>query len=121
MEKQLKNEHRFNSITRTANMGFSVKFMIIIYISVFILAKLFYCIDVNSEISTITTDDTTIESANSSDDATNTIPSDQSPTIQPQENGNPMQICNQSFPIPKGTVCCVCTILDSAVVCTVFY
>lgn len=71
----------------------------------FILAKLFYCIDVSREIFTIITEDTTIESANSSDDATNTVPSDQSPTIQPQENGNPMQICNQSFPIPKGTVC----------------
>lgn len=86
-------------------MGFSVKFMIIIYISVSILAKLFYCIDVSSENSTITTDDTTIESENSNDNSTNTIPSDQSPTIQPQENGNPMQICNQSYPIPKGTVC----------------
>lgn len=90
-------------------MVFPVKFMVIIYISVFILAKLFYCIDVSNETAAIAFNASTMDSTNSSN-ATETSPSDQTTDFdintQPQENGNVMQICNQTFPTPKGTVCC---------------
>lgn len=88
-------------------MVFPVKFMIIIYISVFILAKLFYCIDVGNETSTTVGNGTVVKAQNTNaTQTTETSPSDQldSTTQQPLENGNVMQICNQTFPTPKGTL-----------------
>lgn len=109
MQKQLKYEHRSGNNkqnTEQPNMVFPVKFMVLIYIPVFILAKLFYCIDVSNETAATAFNASTMESTNSSI-ATETSPSDQTTDFdtQPQENGNVMQICNQTFPTPKGKVC----------------
>lgn len=72
----------------------------------FIFAKQFHCIDVSP-------DETGDEVENESN-TTNTITESPTPdqttnagNFQPQENNDAMQMCNQSFPTPKGTVLCV--------------
>lgn len=96
-----------NSQAAPASMELSCKISIIIYVSVFIFAKLFHCIDVSNE--------TIVEVSNENTNITNTTEfNSQNQTtkldgsIQPHENGDAMQICNQSFPTPKGIVLDMC-------------
>lgn len=93
------------SASQPASMELLSKISIIIY--VFIFAKLFHCIDVSNE--------TMVEVSNESTNIINTTESNSlnqttkfDGSIQPHENGDAMQMCNQSFPTPKGTVFDIC-------------
>ncbi|XP_031621617.1 uncharacterized protein LOC116339724 [Contarinia nasturtii] len=87
-------------------MGLTHKIAIIIYVLVFIFAKLFYCIDVNHTTVTMTpsvlnesTNSTNTTETNSFNNQTTKLDSS---TIQPQlEHGDAMQICNETNPTPK--------------------
>lgn len=87
------------------------KFMFIIYVLVFISVKLFYCIDVSSETVTlaVTVDDdvngTTRDTISTVSGKTDNQTTELESTTQAQEYKNAMQMCNESFPTPKGTVC----------------
>lgn len=85
-----------------ASMELSCRISIIIYVLVFIFAKLFHCIDVSFESSAGAVNESTNISVTTESISPDQIPLDGS--IQPQENGDVMQICNQSFPTPKGIV-----------------
>lgn len=83
--------------------------MSIIYVLVFIFAKVFYCIDVSNETVTVSvsvpkeTNGSTIPS-NVTESGVTDQNTNLETTTQPLENVDAMQMCNQSFPTPKGTV-----------------
>lgn len=89
-------------------MELSSRIAVIIYVLVFVFAKLFHCIDVSN--GTAVGSDANNDDSNISNSNETVSLSDQTTKldggIQPQENGNAdaMQMCNQSFPTPKGTV-----------------
>lgn len=87
-----------------SSMDFRLRFTIIIYVLVFIFAKPFHCIDVSSEIATAFA----IES-NLTEDSPPVQPARSDGTKEPQDNTIVMQICNQTFPTPKGTKWVLCT------------
>lgn len=87
---------------RRKTMHSPAKIAFRIYVLVFIFAKLYHCIDVSNETVSLDGNESTNDSS-----TTDTIPPDQTfkldgTTNQPQENDNVMQICNQTFPTPKG-------------------
>lgn len=92
-------------------MDISRKLCLIIYDLLFIFAKLCYCIDVSNGTvtATETVESVVEESSNTSSNTTEINSSNQTTkfdsTIQPPENGDAIQICNRTYPTPKGTVC----------------
>lgn len=81
-------------------MHFTSKISPVIYILVFIFVKLYHCNDVSNK--TVMLNENGGINANSNISEITNL-SEQTTTIQPQENGNVMQMCNQTFPTPKGT------------------
>lgn len=77
---------------------------IIIYFLVFIFAKLFDCIDAANETASVTVDEHGINTSITTESTTEQITKPDSAIEPPLENGNAMQMCNQTFRTPKGTV-----------------
>lgn len=106
----LKNEHRSTyTASVRISMGFIHRIAIIIYVSVFIFAKLFYCVDVNESSVTmapVSNESTSIDN-NSTAETNNQTTKLDSSTVPPQlEHGEAMQICNETnqWMVPKGMV-----------------
>lgn len=69
----------------------------------FIFVKLFHCIDVSNK--TVNVDAVNENGIITSNTSESTDSFDQTTISEPLENGDAMQMCNQTFPTPKGTVC----------------
>lgn len=91
-------------------MNISRKVCLIIYVVLFIFAKLCYCIDVsNGTVTATETVESVVDESSNTSNTTEINSSNQTTkfdsTIQPPENGDAMHICNRTYPTPKGTVC----------------
>lgn len=98
-------------------MYFPVQITFIIYVLVFIIAKVLHCIDVSNDTVAVTIAATTnmpVDVVNNASDSnvtqssvvvTNQTTTTVESTTQPPDADNVMQMCNQSFPTLKGTVC----------------
>lgn len=101
-------------------MDFTRKTGIIIYISVLINAKLLHCIDVNRNVTMApVVNENTNNNNNTSSSTTESDSSNQTTkldsTIQPQEYGDAIKICNGTFPTPKGTEYTICEKMNRVV------
>lgn len=89
-------------------MHFLGKITSIIYVLVFISANEFYCIDVANETVTVSVsvdaNERTTHRNGTEGNVTDQTTNFES-TTQPQDTDSAMQMCNQSFSTPKGTVC----------------
>lgn len=78
----------------------------IIYVLVFIFVKLFHCIDMSDETAGITVNENGMSTsfAHESTNSTDQITKPDSQTVELLQNGDAMQVCNQTFRTPKGIV-----------------
>lgn len=99
-------------------MYFPVQITFIIYVLVFIIAKVLHCIDVSNDTVAVTIAATTnmpMDVVNNASDSngnvtqssvvTNQTTATVESTTPLPDADNVMQMCNQSFPTLKGTVC----------------
>lgn len=107
----MKNKHHIHSqttIERTMHLLAKTTFIVYPIVG-FLFVELFYCSDINDEAVTVAIDINEIATQANGINTTETITiNNQTVTVenttQAPENKSPMEMCNETFPTPKGTV-----------------